>query len=71
VCTCKYKQLYEPHQIKVLSFYFYQKVLKAAAPCITCSRPRVAVFDEFHRTISPVESATVTLPYRTLSNQKQ
>jgi hypothetical protein len=37
VCVCVYKQLYQPYQIKILSFYFYQQFFKAAAPCTAYS----------------------------------
>jgi hypothetical protein len=55
-------------KLKFCRFIFIKKFLKQLHLVLPASYPRVAVFDEFHRTISPVESATGTLPYRTLSN---
>ena len=58
-------------KLKFCRFIFNKKFLKPLHLVLLAPCPRVAVFDEFYRTISPVESATDVLPYRTLSSQKQ
>jgi len=58
-------------KLKFCCFIFIKKFLKRLHLVLPASYPRVAVFDEFHRTISPVESTADTLPYRALSNHKQ
>jgi hypothetical protein len=58
-------------KLKICRFVFINNFSKRLHLALFAPCPRVVVFDEFHRTTSPVESAADTLPYRTLSNQKQ